>query len=394
MGLSQRLLQGLMLRMILVLVFVVGGTLWLTVETTRDYLHHQLASHAHDTANALGLALQQPLAAGDLMTANTMITALLQSGYYTAITLRDSDGTTLIQQNSDNVRLSLPDSFLTLLSLQPAPAKVSITNGWKEAATLEVASHPALAYQQLWRVALGILGLGLAGIALIGALCWQWTRRNQRIVNAQITTLRRQALQDELTGLGNRRAFDQHVLQLPENQPAPLSGHLLLVHLSSLGAVARSLGHWAANDYMETMVALLRQRVPSHPRDPQADHSQQTDKAPQANADTPVTNNSYVDYYRIGANEVALLCTASSREEVCAYAEILCNEFATLTTDIYPHGVGHIGITPFKAEQMPQEIIANGDMALCQAQHAGNNQWYYLNDTTRDAQPLRDLVST
>jgi len=376
------LFQGLMVRMMLVLLFVIGGTLWITVETTREYLHRQLASHAQDTANALSLALQPHVAAGNLLTADTMITALLQSGYYTAIILRDSEGQILIQRDTAAVPLAVPAPFVALLPLQPPIANATISDGWEVAATVEVASHPALAYQQLWRVTLGILGLGLAGFALAAALAWRWSQHQQRTINSEIDTLRRQALLDEATGLGNRHAFDQYLLQLLGKQAAPVRGHLLLVHLSSLGAVARSLGHWAANDYMETMVELLRQQAPSHQRDPLVEE------------ETPVADNASVDYYRIGANELALLCTANSHEEVCALAEKLCTEFVTLTTEIYPHGVGHIGITPIKVEHTPQEIIANGDMALCQAQHAGINQWYYLDDTTRDPHPLRDLAST
>ena len=55
------------------------------VDTTRDYLQTQMASHAKDTATSLGLSISPYLDTDGLIIGQTMATAIFDSGYYSKI---------------------------------------------------------------------------------------------------------------------------------------------------------------------------------------------------------------------------------------------------------------------------------------------------------------------
>ncbi|GAA59250.1 hypothetical protein P20652_1109 [Pseudoalteromonas sp. BSi20652] len=58
------------------------------VETTRDYLQTQMGSHAQDTATSLGLSISPYLDSENLVIAETMATAIFDSGYYKKLNLQ------------------------------------------------------------------------------------------------------------------------------------------------------------------------------------------------------------------------------------------------------------------------------------------------------------------
>jgi diguanylate cyclase (GGDEF)-like protein len=72
---------------------------------------------------------------------------------------------------------------------------------------------------------------------------------------------RRLALTDELTGLGNRRAFYEHVESVVAQQPAGLRAALLLLDLDRFKEVNDSLGHHAGDDLLCQVSARLAQTL-------------------------------------------------------------------------------------------------------------------------------------
>lgn len=361
-------------RVLLASFCMLGGSLWLAIDTTRDYLHQQLNAYAQDSANSLALALQPHMSEENLLTAETMITALVQSGHYSAIELRDSSDSVLVEHHLGTVRPQVPELFLSLLPLQPPAANAAINDGWDLVARVYVSAHPGVAYQQLWRLTQGIAGLGLAGAALAVALALRWSKRKQQLLaeqlqslNQEIEALRRETLQDEQTGLGNRRAFErqlQGILAADSTASSAKGKHLLLIHLSSLADTTRSLGRWAADDYIETVITLLRHHF--------SEHLLKTDTG----SNSIETDSSCL--FRAGDGVLALLGSFGSRDAVCALSQGLCDEFSTHTTALHPHGFGSIGIVPIEATQTVHDILYSGDIALHQAERTGVNQWCYL----------------
>ena len=76
------------------------------VDTTRNYLQTQMASHAQDTATSLGLSISPYLEDDNLMIAETMATAIFDSGYYSEIKFTD------VQNNTDRKSTRLNSSHV------------------------------------------------------------------------------------------------------------------------------------------------------------------------------------------------------------------------------------------------------------------------------------------
>jgi|GEM_PF-6684950 len=186
------------LRTQLLLLLVIANCGALVLESTRDYLQRQLVPHAQNTANSLALSLQPHLSEGKLLTAKTIITALVQSGEYREIILREENGNPLIQKDTSSVALDLPDWFVRWLAFTPPMGEAQIIKGWEVIATIEVVSHPGLAYLQLWRLFSGLVGLAIAGVALSLVMAWLMAQRQARVFDALERKLRMELLEHYL----------------------------------------------------------------------------------------------------------------------------------------------------------------------------------------------------
>lgn len=178
-----------MLRALLVLVLVTAGALWLSLETTRDYLQRQMQAQTQDSATSLALAMQPVLTEEDLLTAETVITALVQTGNYESVSLQSAAGDMLVQQEAAKIQPLVPDLFMRGFPLTPPEASAPVSLGWDIAARVTITGTSALAYQQLWHLALSILGLGAACMALATGLLWQWARGKQRLLDQRFDEL-------------------------------------------------------------------------------------------------------------------------------------------------------------------------------------------------------------
>ncbi len=367
----------------LLLALTIAGGSWLIYNQTRDYVHNQLFSHAHDTANALGLSLREPLASGDIALADTMITALLESGYYQQIVLVDAAGTVLVERDSRQVTSTTPTWVQRLFPLQPPAGEIMINNGWDIAGHLQVMSHPALGYQFLWQTLLKLTAvLVTASVALGASIAW-WSRglrrgmaRVQRVViaTARLHTdttpqsagpvelrsllratwllsrrFQRLALKDGSTGLNNRRAFDFRLRRVVTTLGDDEQGHLLLVRLSSFESVRSQLGKRAATGYLL---------------------STYSDIGATLSSDSPP------DGFRLSDSELAMILPPGSCSDIEALGKSLSQRFKGVTTRMHPQGIGHIGIVAFSRSDHRSTILAGADWALCEAEHKGKNQWH------------------
>src|SRR5690606_4819138 len=149
----------------LMLVSFVGSFL-ISVESSRDQQVGQLRAHAQDTATALGLSLG-PYARDQAML-ELMVSSAFDSGYFESIRLIEPEtGTVLVERSGAPVARTAPDWFARLIDLEPARGDAILSDGWRQAARVEVVSHPLFALGKLWQSALGIL----LWLALITVLC-------------------------------------------------------------------------------------------------------------------------------------------------------------------------------------------------------------------------------
>ncbi|MBC3916847.1 EAL domain-containing protein [Undibacterium sp. CY18W] len=123
----------------------------LSVLTTKDYLQQQLASHAQDAATALSRPLEDAMAKNDQTLADIQITTLFDRGYYKKIMVLDPAGKVIISKELPANKEKVPTWMPVLFDLQTPPGEAFISSGWRQLGKVVVISHPAYAYEYLWR---------------------------------------------------------------------------------------------------------------------------------------------------------------------------------------------------------------------------------------------------
>ena len=100
---------------------------------------------------------------------------------------------------------------------------------------------------------MAVVGISLA--ALLGALILVWSR------NERMQELQRQAGQDSLTGLKNRRRFEEDLRsEMARSRREGTTGALLMLDLDHFKQVNDSLGHPAGDRVIEEIADVLRRR--------------------------------------------------------------------------------------------------------------------------------------
>ena len=100
-----RLLVGL-ISVLWMVVFI--ATLLVVINSTRDYLHRSMESHAQDTATSLGLSITQSKSYNDPVTIELMTSAIFDRGYYSEIQAKyllitNGNQTLAFQKNGENL---------------------------------------------------------------------------------------------------------------------------------------------------------------------------------------------------------------------------------------------------------------------------------------------------
>lgn len=146
MTLRQQLLVGI--TSVFTLIFL--GLFIENIYSTRTYVEKQLATHAQDAATALTFPLSRALAKDDLVLAETTIAAMSDRGYFQSITVYSVDGTLLVQRSMPTHIEGVPSWFVSLTHLDPPPGQSLLSGGWRQLGRVVVMSQPVLAYRQLW----------------------------------------------------------------------------------------------------------------------------------------------------------------------------------------------------------------------------------------------------
>ena len=103
-------------------------------------------------------------------------------------------------------------------------------------------------------LALAVLGISLA--ALLGALILTWNRRER------MRELERQASEDALTGLDNRRRFEKDLAAaMARSQRDRTTGALLILDIDDFKRVNDSRGHPAGDRLIQEVAGVLRRRT-------------------------------------------------------------------------------------------------------------------------------------
>ncbi|MFB0979307.1 MAG: EAL domain-containing protein [Alteromonadaceae bacterium] len=118
----------------------------------RDFMSRQMESDLNNTMTSLGLMLQPHVETGDIVSAETLVNVIFEGGFYRKVTLTWlANNKKQIWENPIVIE-GVPQWLVDLELFEIQTKKSVITSGWMQLATLEIEGHPALGYQQLWRI--------------------------------------------------------------------------------------------------------------------------------------------------------------------------------------------------------------------------------------------------
>ncbi|HEU4598328.1 MAG TPA: diguanylate cyclase, partial [Solirubrobacterales bacterium] len=188
---------------------------------------------------------------------------------------------------------------------------------------------------------LGLMGIALA--ALLGSLIFAWSR------NERMQELERQASQDALTGLNNRRRFEEDLrTTMARSRRDTSSGALLMLDLDEFKQVNDSYGHPAGDRLIQEIATVLRRRT----RESDA-------------------------LARLGGDEFAVILARCNRAEALLVGEAI----ATAVREHRPEGplaavTASVGIAMFGENPRTSlaSVISEADAAMYAAKDAGRDQ--------------------
>lgn len=254
------------------------------IANARLYMQEQLTSHAQDVATSLGLVLPPALADKDVLRAEITVNAVFDRGFYQSIVVVSAKGEKLIEKSLAPTPPGVPVWFTRLFPMNAPSAESLISKGWQQLGRVIVTSHPNFAYKQLWRTTveatLGMLLLYVLSLLAIHSFLSRIlhplkeiervahaiserdfqqisvlpsARELRSVVKAinsmsaklfaiiahevrQATRYRDESRRDLLTGLDNRRGFEQHVHALLEHGADMVSGAMFMLQLADFNA--------------------------------------------------------------------------------------------------------------------------------------------------------------
>jgi diguanylate cyclase (GGDEF)-like protein len=276
------------------------------IANARLYMQEQLTSHAQDVATSLGLVLPPSLAEKDVLRAEITVNAVFDRGFYQSIVVVNTKGEKLIEKNLAPAPAGVPVWFTRVFPMNAPSAESLISKGWQQLGRVIVASHPNFAYKQLWRTTVeatvGMLLLYILSLFAIHAFLSRILRplkEIERVAHAiserdfqqisalpsarelrsvvkainsmsaklfdiiahevrQATRYRDESRRDLLTGLDNRRGFEQHVHALLESGADMVSGAMYLLQISDFNVFNVSQGYKEGDALLKDVAEGLR----------------------------------------------------------------------------------------------------------------------------------------
>jgi len=359
---------SVLLLLLAIITFV--ATVLVSANHMRSYLDTQLSRTALDTANSLGLSMSPHLAEQDTVMADTMVSAIFDSGYYLQIKFTAADGKVVFDRSNPLQVQGVPDWFIHWFALNPPVMTSEVNDGWRIAGVLSVQAHPGHAYSSLWNhvkavfwaslfICLGALAaVHLLLLAVLNPLkdierqasqlaekrfelldYLPLTKELRAVVYAlnhmvgnvkrsftelteRAEQLNQQAYLDPLTSLPNRRALAQSYASL-QAEPGEDGNalYLGLIALPSLKELNDAAGYASGDAYVEKAGTLLQAQLKSL---------------------------QWSQLFRIGGSEFAILARLGATTAVEFDAQ-LRQSFEIANSDAYPHGFASLVLLPVQA---------------------------------------------
>ncbi len=413
------LLRQLLIVMFLVFVVLFASSMVVNVLNARKHVEEQLVSHSQDAATSLSLSIQHG-SDFEPTIIERMIAVVFDRGLFQRIEFESDALPGVVKEVPRNETgvvsvEGVPNWFLNALEL-PAPEAVEdVSSGWNLVGKIRVQSSPEGAYRDLWRIAKEqfrtfVIVLVLASVLM--AVILHFVLRPLRDVEAQAVAIserdfrildylprtrelrrvviamnrmveklkkmfteqvelaerfRAQSLRDPVTGLGNRREFDNRLKAYLGSKQGSGRGCVFFLAIAEFGEYNETHGHVAGDLLLEQVAQTLvncLQQVPN----------------------CAISRNA-------GANFAVFLPNldiekASAEIERCYEGLVDLHVFQEVMT----HNVIHIGAAFNETKRDVKELLSEADMALRTAQGKGTNNWFMYertDATTQRDRPLR-----
>ncbi len=279
------------------------GAVGLSTLSAHQLMRTQLAAKNSDNAQALALALSQQQ--GDAALIQLLVSAQFDTGAYEFVRWRGPNGELQFQRSGAPRESRAPAWFRALVPLDAPAGVAQVSNGWNAVGTVELRSHDAYAYDELWQATCRLLAwlLGVGVVALL--LAWAALRRIRRPLDAavlqaegvlagrygqvvesrvpelqrltramnamvarvkelfeaqagQLRVLRDQVHHDSLTGVATRKHFLAEFESALQRDDGPVLAGLVLLRLRDVGDLNLRLGRPVVDELLRTLVTVLQ----------------------------------------------------------------------------------------------------------------------------------------
>ncbi|MFC1664419.1 EAL domain-containing protein [Pseudomonadota bacterium] len=398
------------LSILFMLVFV--GTLFITLQNTREFLENQMGAHVRDTATSLALSLTSGMLSGDITLMDSVVNTAFESGNYKDIIVTRMNGNVLIERRLTPIIEGVPAWYMRRLPITTPVGESEIITDLRQAAKVFVRSHPGPAYHFLWRTSVEIfwwfVATTLLMVVVVVALI-KLVLRPLRDLESQVITIsnqefialdkiprnrefnrlvaatnsmsakvksmlseasdrvekmRRQASEDSVTGLANRRGFDSQLNALIESKERFKRGLLCLIELDNLKGYNDVQGYARGDELLRTV----------------------------ADAISEVANKLDSSILaKIGGGVFAIVLEnhlPSDAERIgLAFSKALGSVQDSCLNTI--PDIGHIGISYYDGRKSLRNLLSEADMAVQAARLKGGNAWSIGTDDQKVEQVAR-----
>ncbi len=223
----------------------------------------------------------------------------------------------------------------------------------------EALEYNQLKYQETRQLLIYIVSAAFALSIIISAtITARVAKTNKRIAHL--------ANHDDLTGLHNRRSFEQHLQQTIANaQRSQMSHGLMYLDLDRFKMVNDTCGHHAGDQLLIQLTSMISERL--------------------RRGDL---------FARVGGDEFAVIAQGARFEDIHQLAEELRVLVQDFTFDYEEHSFNvslSIGVTPIDGEITDMEqVLADVDSACYVAKQSGRNQVHVTQDDDADVVKYRN----
>lgn len=142
----------------IVLIFtILSVVIVLNVKNDRNFIEGQLKNNSDNIITSLSLALVEPVKNKDYILAETIMDSVYDSGYYSHVTLFDTEGKVILSKTKDIVVKDVPQWFIDSIEFNISASKSDIVVGWQNYGSIEIKNHTGYAYYKLWETFISLI---------------------------------------------------------------------------------------------------------------------------------------------------------------------------------------------------------------------------------------------